>query len=627
MANKFATNYTVPGSSNITSILWKLTRVLKAAGWTYKASSDGYSKDTSAVATNDLWGGNADPMTDTYSSITTTVNSALTLPQSTITVVSTTGFASSGSIRIISSTGWQTVNYTGTTTTTFTGCTGGTGNIFIGNQVGVSSTFSVDDSHGWWTGSGPQTLKIPLSANPSGTFLRGEIVTQATSSAEGELIGYVWDTVGSSGWAVVLPHTGTFDNTHTITGSVSSATMIPTGTIVTYVREVTIYKENFFENSSCAENASLYYICADSSGESSSLFSTLAGTASQFTTSNAVTSMSGTFTLTVVSTTGFSSPTGIIQVEGSAGWAFVAYTGTTATTFTGCTLIHPISSAGSTVVGNPVMSGCTPQAGPGTGGTNNSFPSIALVVRGTGGSTITTNILGNATSFIANSNAQIGCANATPATGVSADGSFYIACSTLTANQMTGFVFTRLDDSEPGDVDPYIWWTCQSNNQGSWNRTVMTGATSTAYTYSLNNWTPTTTLGSSSNTSGFVGYQARGVSGKDVASGYFGGLVATGASSASFALLSGTIGTTKLLNHPATTPPIIREQMTIFTDGAISGTLRQIKGRCRWVSAFSLGSDYDTFDSKSWIVVVPYVSANTPCIALGPYDGSTQPLP
>lgn len=68
--------------------------------------------------------------------VTTTVNAAGTLPQSTITVVSTTGFASpTGTIYILNSSGTQTVAYTGTTTTTFTGCSGGTGAIATGNDV------------------------------------------------------------------------------------------------------------------------------------------------------------------------------------------------------------------------------------------------------------------------------------------------------------------------------------------------------------------------------------------------------------------------------------------------------------------------------------------------------------
>lgn len=57
------------------------------------------------------------------------------LPQATINVASTTGFASSGSISVVTAAGTQTVTYTGLTGTTFTGCTGGTGAMATGGAV------------------------------------------------------------------------------------------------------------------------------------------------------------------------------------------------------------------------------------------------------------------------------------------------------------------------------------------------------------------------------------------------------------------------------------------------------------------------------------------------------------
>ncbi len=57
------------------------------------------------------------------------------LPQSTINVASTTGFATSGNILIQTEQGVQEVAYAGTSSTTFTGCTGGTGTIDTGDVV------------------------------------------------------------------------------------------------------------------------------------------------------------------------------------------------------------------------------------------------------------------------------------------------------------------------------------------------------------------------------------------------------------------------------------------------------------------------------------------------------------
>ena len=57
------------------------------------------------------------------------------LPQATINVASTTGFPSSGSLRIQLATGQQNITYTGVTATSFTGCSGGSGVMTTGNQV------------------------------------------------------------------------------------------------------------------------------------------------------------------------------------------------------------------------------------------------------------------------------------------------------------------------------------------------------------------------------------------------------------------------------------------------------------------------------------------------------------
>ncbi len=71
---------------------------------------------------------------DPYLAASTTIASgsnAQTLPQSTINVASTKGFAPSGTITI----GADTVTYTGLTSTTFTGCTGGTGTLSTSEAV------------------------------------------------------------------------------------------------------------------------------------------------------------------------------------------------------------------------------------------------------------------------------------------------------------------------------------------------------------------------------------------------------------------------------------------------------------------------------------------------------------
>jgi hypothetical protein len=67
-----------------------------------------------------------------YRDAATTTNGSHTLPVGTITVVSTTGFAPSGTILLAGS---QTVTYSAKTSTTFTGCSGGTGTITTASTV------------------------------------------------------------------------------------------------------------------------------------------------------------------------------------------------------------------------------------------------------------------------------------------------------------------------------------------------------------------------------------------------------------------------------------------------------------------------------------------------------------
>ena len=79
---------------------------------------------------------------------TTTLNGALNSSATTITVVSTTGFAATGAIGI----NGEYITYTGKTATTFTGCTRGVGSTAVGHNSGaVVNQYS--NSTGWGQGS------------------------------------------------------------------------------------------------------------------------------------------------------------------------------------------------------------------------------------------------------------------------------------------------------------------------------------------------------------------------------------------------------------------------------------------------------------------------------------------
>lgn len=63
-------------------------------------------------------------------------SNGVSLPQATVNVASTSGFATSGLVLIATANGPQSVWYTGVTGTSFTGCTGGTGAMTTGGAVG-----------------------------------------------------------------------------------------------------------------------------------------------------------------------------------------------------------------------------------------------------------------------------------------------------------------------------------------------------------------------------------------------------------------------------------------------------------------------------------------------------------
>jgi len=706
MANVFSTNYAIPSSTNVLSVLWQLTRVMKAAGWTYRASANSLTKDTTGIAANDLWGTNATPTNDTYSSVQTTIASASNtalLPQGTITVASTTGFAGSGNISIATSNGWQTVAYTGTTATTFTTCTGGAGTMYTGAAVVQgSSTVGFDGVGAWWTAAGPVTVKIPLNANPTGTPIRGEIITQATSGATGELIGYVWDPVGSSGWASVLPQ-ATQQSTTIASGS--NGVALTTGTI--NVASTTGFASigNILVWSSPVATT----IAAGSNGASLPQGTINVASTTGFPTSGIiyVTTASGTQTVYYTGTSGGNSFTGCVNgagamatggnVSGAQSPVQIAYTGTSGgNSFTGCTGGSGTMTTGNAVTGlsacfdgshtitggisgatmvptgtvvyyqrelsfgklttsllngniyyivadcaleaNMLYStlassvGCTSTVWPGGGGTNNTFTNVSAVsstnlnlcLRGTGNSTAGSDtwFSGGGVTYATAGHAQMACANAIHSAGVSADGSFYTALSSSTANIMTGFVFSRVDDCEPGDLDPYVYMGQNNTSAVNWVRTSATSQTGG----NLSNYNAAVLF---DNVFCWAGYQARGctVFVRDVCCGYYGCLEYNQAVGGT--VVSETSGTIRLVSNPATTTPIVRESPLIYTSGVTTtvATLKQFKGRPRWLQVTSVGNALDTFDSKTWVCVLNYAVGNsTPSVLLGPYDGTTVPL-
>lgn len=464
MADKFSLNYALASNNNSFSAIWRLTRVMKAAGWNVVAHSDGTTKQSSGTNNNDSWGNNADPLLDSYNP-------------------------------------------------------------------------SFDSATMWIVMRGPSTLKMMMTT-PPGSFVRGEQVSQASTGATGELLGVVWDSTLAVGWAIILPRTGTFNGSNVITGSISAATMTPT------VRKEFVREVMFNKLSLSLTAGTVYYVCADLSAESASLFSTLA------------------------------------------------------------------TSAGATNI-----------IAPGMGGTGNTFPSIAMTIRGTGGSVANTSYFASITSSM-NNLANLICVNAQPSSGISADGSFYVTLgTTASADAMHVWGYGRVDNHEPGDVDPYVWYVSTTVAFTSTN--VRVGPITSGYT--TTSWSSDICQ---NNNLYFRGYAARDgyVSARDTVIGFYGNYNNT-STSQNPGVMTGGNRPVVTQNVPALVPPIVRDTIGLYS-GDTTYNIRMFKGNLRWLAITSTGQRKSTYDGLKWLCFDPTSGSTTGAgaVMIGPWDGVTVPL-
>lgn len=145
VANRFYTSTTLVGGACISLIYdgpssyWRLTG--GTGGATSGAGGLVQSQWTEVIS-------DMSTISQTWDLPYTTINAAGTLPQATITVVRTNAVTATNAVRgcpafpasgrlVVQTTnnGEQIVDYTGITATTFTGCTGGVGDISVGNYI------------------------------------------------------------------------------------------------------------------------------------------------------------------------------------------------------------------------------------------------------------------------------------------------------------------------------------------------------------------------------------------------------------------------------------------------------------------------------------------------------------
>jgi hypothetical protein len=208
---------------------------------------------------------------------------------STVTIPATAN--STGMVEIIDENGVHTGIYlnfaAGTIVTTDVWTANGAvasdanvGTIAWGEYSQITTAYNAMSNGAWLLLEGPSTLKIPFTAAPVGTFIRGENVVQTTTGAEGEIMGVTYEPSTGAGMLVIAPRvqgTGIHaegwqqngTNTYAITGAKSAATVNPNGTILIFCREVVWQRgSNLFDGT-------IYYQCTESANEATSRFSYL----------------------------------------------------------------------------------------------------------------------------------------------------------------------------------------------------------------------------------------------------------------------------------------------------------------------------------------------------------------
>ena len=475
--------------------------------------------------------------------------------------------------------------------------------------------------------------------------IRGENVTQTTTGAQGEVVGINFDFLTGTGYLVVFPRNngsggGPFgwDGTNTITGATSGAVWTPTATPTEFIREIVMW----------APTAITTTISAGSNGASLPQA-----------TINAVNPQAAGF------------PTaGIMFVVTSGGTQTVTYTGTTTTTFTGCSGGSGTMSTGNAVTASigtltgymqcinnstenasrfsvlATSAGATATIAPGGGGTNNTFPIPGSYVWvGTGGAQ-TPARFGMITTTGLMTNAQIMCADSTFDIGRSADGSFTCAIGVPTdAGSYLGFTFTRLDDQEDGDIDPYIFYNPSADTLYAPVRTALTtnytGGATTGRSFNAGSGTlagtTLTNSTSSCNLSAFRGWRGRGTS-NDSFQNYQVGLLVNGSGAYSATNGTGaacmTQNTTDIeVNTTATVNTIVNTNSVFIGEPvwvvSAQAQARSMKGSCRWLRCVMGGTGTDTLGAGSgvgfWYQLCTGSTTFFPFVS-GPWDGSTTPV-
>lgn len=556
-------NYAPVDSSNIFNQFWKLTRALKKAGWKYVASGNGTAYDIAMDPALDKWGAG------TISNVGAAAASIGAPARGRAIVTGLTGIVSTDKGKFLSIIGsgtpannhyHQIEEVLSATSVAIDArnfavvADAGPLTWDIRDPLGEAYLSGLSGSAAWWCARGPSIIKIPITVAPtpggSGyTFIRGENIVQATSGFEGEIIGYVFDTVLSAGYLVVAPRLrGTGAGVQGITngtpgpaftGSTSGASVVINGTSQEFRHEIVIWK-------AANQTAGLIFV--------------------------------GFFDTVADATDAWSDPTKLATASASA----------------------PPSS----------------------------YPNYAWTVWGSG------TAVGNAQAWrglnSANpiGNAQLMCADAIPEQNHSADGSWILAHAAITngvGGGYNGFAFQRCDDSEEGDVHPYVTMATSGGLTALYGnlRTSAGSQTSSGVGVCFDTYWNSYTYGT-----GHViwrGWRKRGLAGdssgsQDLEMACIQARQSnnTGSPQYGVALSINYADAERVSTAPVNHPAKVREPIWIMST---QQNRKCRKGTLRWMFLVPGGNGNDTYESKAWVQLSP---SAVPMVG-GPWDGVSTP--
>jgi hypothetical protein len=434
----------------------------------------------------------------------------------------------------------------------------------------------------WIVLRGPSMLRMTFSAAPTpNDFVRGEKVTQPGTGAEGEVIGVTYDPNTGAGWAVIAPRVaGTGGGAlgwsigSALLGASSGAGLTPTA-ILEHVTEVTM--------------------------------------GATYTDVN--TRSRGAFFMWV-------NPG--VALDGGVEQAMLAST---------------IASS----------SACTYAVAPGGSGrfpsvtlANNGFPYLAFSPIGNICDGVNNTNWFHITDYNSNSNypgnMHFVATNCIERAGVSADGTFWMACGAPNTGPQVyhGWGFFRCDDSEEGDVWPYVFYASRRSiyDGAWWDSTNYRYGTTGTDSQAEGPWMPLH-VSQDINRPSWWTWRARGME--------VGSCLTTGSnpqidrfkSAVACFLFNEEDNISAYQSYgqdpekvaACAYPSLVREHPVIVSWYPAA---KFRKGRPRWLAIIQGNQASDTYGNRSWFQgrdTSPADYRNYQAIILGPWDGSTTPIP